>query len=179
MAIKNKDGSIYCYSKPNPLMNSQALWPKDEKVIFHNKFGQRYCDNKLEVEEEVEEEKEEVVEQVEIVEKIIEKGHTAGRDEYVFDVWCLPAKIITKIDPLYGSNYNRVKYGEKYKFEAKLYESNDLHLQLITKQETPVNSVIFPLNKDRRWWRVTNNQNYEKGFWLVTGQISDYQPNFS
>jgi len=163
-------------------MNSQVLWPKDEKVIFHNKFGKRYYGNKLEIEEaeeQVEEEQEEAVGEVEIVEKIIEKGHSVGRDEYVFDVWCLPAKIINKVDPLYGSNYSRIKYGEKYKFEAKLFESNDLHLQLITKQEIPTNSVIFPLNKDRRWWRVTNNHNYEKGFWIVTGQISDYQPNFS
>jgi hypothetical protein len=179
MAIKNKDGSTYCFSKPNPLMNSQALWPKDEKVIFHNKFGKRYSDNKLAVEEAQEEVEEVVEEKVEIVEKIIEKGHSLGRDEYVFDVWCLPATVINKVDPLYGSNYSRIKYGEKYKFEAKLYESNDLHLQLITKQEIPVNSVIFPLNKDRRWWRVAVNKTYEAGFWLVTGQISDYQPNFS
>ena len=178
MAIKNKDGSVYCFSKPNPLMNSQALWPKDEKVIFHNKFGQRYYGNKLEVQIEEEVERE-VEEEVKIVEKVIEKGHSTDRDEYVFDVWCLPAKVVTKVDPLYGSNYSRIKYSEKYKLEAKLFESNDLHLQLITKQEIPVNSVIFPLNKDRRWWRVTNNQNYEKGFWLVTGQISDYQPSFS
>jgi len=177
MAIKNKDGSIYCYSKPNPVMNSQSLWSKDETVTIHNKFGKRYYES--EPEEEVIEEKEKVVEEVKIVETIVQESHTAGRDADVFDVWCLPATLIAKVDPLYGSNYNRIKYGEKYSFEAKLYESSDLYFQLIAKQEIPENSVIFPLNKDRRWWRVVNNEQYEDGFWIVTSQISDYQPNFS
>jgi hypothetical protein len=177
MAIKNKDGSIYCYSKPNPVMNSQLLWPKDEEIIIHNKFGKRYTDQKIE--EEVIEKKEEVVEEVKIVETIVQEGHTR-RDADVFDVWCLPATIITKIDPLYGSSYNRIKYDEKYLFEAKLYESNDLYFQLITKQKISENSVIFPLNKDRRWWRVVNNEQYkDTDFWIITSQISDYQPNFS
>lgn len=177
MAIKNKDGSIYCYSKPNPAMNSQSLWPKNEEVKFHNKFGQRLYGNTDVVEEVkiVEEEEEEV----KIVETIEKTKEVIEVEQDVFSVWCLPATVITKIDPLYGSNYNRIRYGDKFTFEAKVYEATDLSLRLISKQEIPASSVIFPLNTERRWWRVVSNNKYEdSGFWIVASQISDYQPNF-
>jgi len=175
MAIKNRDGSIYCFSKPNPLMNSQSIWPKNENVILHNKIGQRFYGQGKEINV-VEEKKVEKMKEVVIVTKAETSEKHVERD--VIDVWCLPAEIITKIDPLYGSNYNRIKYGEKFSFEAKIYETEDLYLQLITKQKLPENSVIFPRNKDRRWWRVSGTEKYEGDFWIVTSQISDYQPNF-
>jgi hypothetical protein len=171
MAIKNKDGSIYCYSKPNPVMNSQSLWPKSEEIKFHNKFGQRTYSQP-----EPEKIKVEIKEAGIVIEKSKE---STEKDVDVFDVWCLPATVITKVDPLYGSNYNRIKYGDKFTFEAKVYETTDLYLKLITKQEVPENSVIFPLNTDRRWWRIKSNESYgDSNFWIVTSQISDYQPNF-
>lgn len=177
MTIKNKDGSDYYYSKPNPVMNSQSLWPKDEPVKLHNKFGKRFYGQDMESEPELAEEVEEEIEEVKIVQSIEKPKEDTDSD--IFEVWCLPATIITKVDPLYGSHYNRIKYGEKFTFEAKVYETTDLYLQLVAKQEIPVSSVIFPLNKDRRWWRVAGSEKYEdSGFWIITSQISDYQPNF-
>lgn len=157
-------------------MNSQSLWSKDEEIKFHNKFGQRTYSqvesDKIEMKE---------AEEVEEVKIMIEKSkESVEKDIDVFNVWCLPAIVITKVDPLYGSNYSRIKYGDKFTFEAKVYETTDLYLKLVTKQEIPENSVIFPLNTDRRWWRTKSNEKYQdSNFWIVTSQVSDYQPNFT
>lgn len=66
MAIKNRDGTTYFFSKPNPLMNEQNLW--NEKIILNNKFGKKIVESEPEI--------------VYI---------STEEDEDVIDVWCLPA----------------------------------------------------------------------------------------
>lgn len=169
MAIKNKDGSIVCFSKPNPIVMTQNLWSKDENFILEGKFGITFILGE-----------EEEIKPVPIVEPIIEQNEeikiiAKKQDEEMFkkpggviDIWCLPTT-------------NGINYGEKFILKGKVYDdSNDFYIQVITRQILPPNSVIFPINQDRRWWQVTSTQKMkEEGFYLVSAMISDYQPNFS
>ena len=164
MTIRNCDGTIFSLSKPNPIMISQSLWSKDEIVILHNKFGKKILIGS------------------EVTEPDIKKKETPAQipqlvaDEV--DIWCLPAYYETKEDPLYGESHGILKYGSKFIFKGTIVESEDLYNTIACTDNITEGSVIFPKNKDKRWWRVNRKVRLPDGSYLINNLISDYQPSF-
>lgn len=191
MAIKNKDGSNYGFSKPVPEMEQQTFWDNKEKVVMHNKFGEKTLRENFEVQgppiiqkeikipDFTKIEKEETPE-IKIV-QAIEESKPKPLSSEVFEVWCLPCLNYTEEDdPLYGEKTARVNYGNKFVFRARILELEDLHIKFVTNPEDkiPVESVIYPKMRNRRWWRVKAEREI-KGFNVYLGQISDYHPSFA
>jgi hypothetical protein len=189
MTIKNKDGSTYNFSKPNPSLEEQKFWSTD-KIVMHNKFGDRFTiENMTPLEpspiqkevkvvnfKEVEKQKEDAIKIV----QAIEESKPKKLSEETFEIWCLPClEIIENTDPLYNETTSRIKYGDKFVFRARILELEDLHIKFLTNlgDKIPAESVIFPKMRNRRWWRVQESQEV-KGFNLCIGIISDYQPSF-
>lgn len=191
MAIKNKDGSTYGFTKSVPQMEQQSFWDKTEKITFHNKFGEKYHGEDTEVQEpepvSVREVKivdfKEVTKQhedeIKIV-KAIEESKPKSISEDIINAWCLPCLEYTEnVDPLYNESYSNIKYGEQFTFQTKLLELEDLHIKFVTEGHVklPTESVIYPQMKNRRWWRVRGVKEV-KGLNVYLGIISDHQPAF-
>jgi hypothetical protein len=91
---------------------------------------------------------------------------------------CLPAIADVHIDDLYGERSVKIKYDKKFNFEAILIEEDDFnlvfwtHLSKVTKY-----SVLYPKNKDKRWWKVTAIKQAPEGF-FISCMPSEYHPNF-
>jgi hypothetical protein len=192
MAIKNKDGSTYSLSKPAPVMEQQSFWDKTEKIIFHNKFGEKFFRANMKVPEPTPISPKEIKiidfkdiakqhnDEVKIVQAIEESKKPKPISEDIVEVWCLPCLEYTEnIDPLYDESYANVKYGEKFTFRAKLLELEDLHIEFVTEVDVKLQpeSVIFPKMKNRRWWKIKDSKEVQ-GYNVYLAMISDYQPNF-
>lgn len=186
MAIKNKDGSNYVFTKPAPQMSEQVFWNKKEHVTLHNKFGQRYVKENTEPEVETiipqapqEELPEEDIKIITHKEDYEEKPKALSDD--IVEVWCLPClEHSENVDPLYGESYSKVNYGDKFIFKARIISLEDLQIQFVTEMSVtlPYESVIYPKMASRRWWQIKGYKEIN-GFRIYLGMISDYQPNFS
>ena len=122
--------------------------------------------------------KEEKPEEIKIVQSIIKKqeDEIIQRKDGVIDVWCLPA--LNQVDDLYNETHTR--FGNKFSIKGKIWESQDLFIQLITKQVLSPGTIVFPQNGERRWWQVVStNKMEEDGFYIVFAEMSSYQPSFS
>lgn len=184
MAIKNRDGTEYYFTKPNPLLASQSLWPKDEKIILEGNFSEKVVllppkQKEVEGHQAIEQ----PVDEIEIVQNVIKKQNEemVQNKGGVIDMWVLPTIFEKSIDTLYNETYSRPKFGDKINIKAKVYDNtSDLAIQIITRQILSEGSVIYPQNGARRWWQVVRTDEMEqKGFYLVTAEISNYQPSFS
>jgi hypothetical protein len=164
MPIKNKDGSTLTLQAPNPLMKHQELW--GNKYTLHN------CKW-----EPVSNENTEVVQQPVVVPMLEEIPRPP--DDGRIHVWCLPAHVKEQVDKLYGQKYQRIKYGKKFMFEALVLEEDDLYMSLWTNtRAVTLESVIFPRNQEKRWWRVNSIEQQNDGYCLMTS-ICDFTPEFS
>lgn len=190
MAIKNKDGSTYGFSKPSPQMEQQTFWDEKERIVMHNKFGKRYFREEIKIEEvkhiehvvklpdfkEIEKQKED---RFKIV-QAIEESKSKHISEDVVDIWCLPCLDYSEnVDPLYDESYAKAKYGETFIFKAKIAFLEDLYIQFVTELDVVIlnHSVVYPKIKSKRWWRIKGRKE-AKGFNVYLGEISDYQPSF-
>ena len=183
MPIKNKDGSIFSFNKPNPVMLQQDFWSKTESVIIHNKFGQRHIVESNEKFREVKLNEKAKVREIEkqddikIIQSFVEEK-PKHISESVIEVWCLPCLGYNENeDELYGESYSTLKYGDKFIFRARLLEVEDLHIQLVTDQKINEYSVVYPKTNGKRWWKVQETKE-SKGFYFMNCIISDYQPSF-
>lgn len=166
MPIKNKDGSTYIYSKPNPIMQEQNIWDDKDVAILHNKFGQRYVSQqKTEYIPTMKPEQEE--NEIEIVESI-DVPPPKYVNEDIIEVWCLPCL---------NSQGSTVTYGDTFKFKAKLLKLEDLYVQFIAQEKISDGSIVYPKTNSKRWWKVRNSSEVQ-GFHVMVGVISDYQPSF-
>lgn len=192
MALKNSDGSKFVmFSEPAPQMEQQTFWDKTEKIIFHNKFGEKYHREDLKVKEpepappreikivDFKEVAKQYDDEIKIV-QAIEESKPKPISEDIVEVWCLPCLEYTEnTDPLYNESYANIKYGDKFTFQARLLELEDLHVKFVTEihVKLPEESVIYPKMKNRRWWRIRGVKEV-KGYNIYLGMISDYQPAF-
>lgn len=173
MAIKKKDGTPYVFSKPNPIMGTQALWSKTEPILIHNKvkIGQRYLKTEF---TEIEEEEIEEIEQPQVVKeeiKIIKKIETPDTKihEGIIDVWCLPC--VKYKD-------GKITYGEKFILESQILDVADLYIQILAAGKVEPKSILYPKTKDRRWWKVSSCTKDDE-YYVINAVVSDYQPSFS
>lgn len=91
---------------------------------------------------------------------------------------CLPAKTKTITDSLYEEKTIKVTYGNQFLFEAIIIEETDFellfwsHLEIIQKY-----SIIYPRNKNKRWWKAESVKNAPEGY-FINCRPSDIQPSF-
>lgn len=91
---------------------------------------------------------------------------------------CLPAKSKIITDTLYEEKTIKISYEQNFLFEAIIMEETDFelnfwtHLQNVTKY-----SIIYPKNKNKRWWKVEIIKNAPEGF-FVNCRPSDIHPSF-
>ena len=183
MAIKNKDGTVFKISGPNPLMNDQTLWDGFTKHNFEwtEEIDKENKTKSFEIKqnkEDVEFEEKKLV--VEIEEpKIIEENKEQKKifDHKTIQCFCLPAKIIEKKDELYEEAYQRVEYLDKFIFDTVVIEKSDIYLKFWTMEKITKNSIVYPKNKDKRWWKVSDQKEAPMGF-IHTAMVSDYTPSF-
>lgn len=190
MAIKNKDGTVFKIFGPNPLMDEQNLWKGfikhnfewTEEIDKENKFkpGLEIKQNKEDVifeefkdKEIIEEIKKTIVEEhpkKEIKNKTIENHKTT-------QCFCLPIRIVEKKDDLYEETYRKTEYLDKFIFEAVVIEKEDIYIKFWTMEKITKNSIVYPKNKDKRWWKVSEEAEAPIGI-IYTAFASDYTPSF-
>lgn len=206
MAIKDKNGNVVKLVGPNPLMRTQDAWDSKNVELINfgweptvvvdkrnsiKKFKSDYNipdianimnSQKEEFEEDLEELEELSVD--EIVEKeIVHKPeesllNTTELDRHKVSFLCVLAQKTTVNDELYGDSYTRIVYGNKSQFPAIIIEQTDVSLEFWTEVNISVNSIVYPQDNSKRWWRVKSF--FEKsGGSVVTAIISDVNPDFS
>ena len=199
MVIKNKDGSDFQLRGPNPIMKNQNLWDGFEihnmnfnEIIDHIKNQQKKTTlvdlNKKEIiiedkgkklekiqEKEVEPEPEPEPEKEVKPEKEAEKKESPEVKKTI--IHCLPANVSVKQDNLYGDVKKIIKYGEKFTFESVILDMSDFEFVFWTNIEIPKESIIYPKNSDKRWWKISNFENKFNGF-VFYAKISNITPNF-
>lgn len=191
MVIKNKDGSIFVLSKPNPLTRNQE-W---ENLILYN------CHWRGEVVPDVYKkplkmdlpkvelpsiEIPEPKSPEEVVVEVPKQGFSEKTLKNIVKVYCLPANVIIEKDELYDEERQTIQYGDKFAFEAVVIERGDLQIRLWTMHLLDRQSIIFPsvyvkgdINfGDYRWWKV-NTIEEKSGGYIITAIPSDTQPDFS
>jgi len=195
MVIKNKDGSEYKLSKPNPHMKNQLLWDSFElhNMNFEN-IKELIKKNKVEIKEKVEEkaeeeEEEEVVEikekveEVEVEELLVKKEvkEVAKEEESSVKktlIYCLPAKIKFHEDILYGEVKKTITYDKKFKFEAVILNITDIGMDIWTNAIIiEKESILYPQNFDKRWWKVNNISSKFDGN-ILSCVLSSINPSF-
>jgi hypothetical protein len=184
--LKNKDGSVYRLAGPNPLMNEQEFWQDFIKHNFnwHSEVSENSVDNNLKDINQNEQEDESLEKALEIKEekkveinldkKIEEKSIKKYNPVSCF---CLPAKTVEKKDDLYDESYKKVEYLDKFITEIVVLEKEDFYIKIWCKQELTANSIIYPKNKDKRWWKIIEASNAPMGFYYIANP-SDYTPSF-
>lgn len=190
MNLIKKDGSVYQLSSPNIIMTQQNLWEKDQ-IIIHNKFGKVVIyDKNL---KSLYKQENEEIRPVEIPQErpsmVLPEPKKMDTSEIRADsteiernkiqVWCLPASLEDKVDTLYGEKYQKIRYGNKFIFEAIMQSQTDFSIVVITSTaEVTENSIIYPKTYDKRWWRVASISK-SGNLYTITASLTDYQPRFS
>lgn len=197
MSLKNLDGTPYKLKGSNPLMKNQRRW--DEFILFNmndanveivldvkrkNKLKPRHTDF-------IEPKVNTIIVEAPLIEPdpIIVAPMTSQSEESSYELndylnncktifICLPSKIETVRDDLYG-NTNKISYGEKFTFEAFLLKEEDFYIEFWSNKLISQHSIVYPKNKNKRWWEVTNYIEEKDGGFLQKAMISDYNPNLS
>ena len=204
MAIKNKDGSAYKLSTPNPLTKDQDLESlKNNEIVLHNfKWEESNVDDipemasvlkkdveeQAKAEEKVEEKVEEPEEIIEVKTISVEKPVVTEESKYkvTVSIYCLPAKIKEIQDNFYGEVRQRRSFGKKFSFEAIMIEASDLSIRFWTTINfLAKGSVVFPYRysdgqpyQEYRWWEITSVESKSGGF-IVNAAVSNLQPDFT
>jgi hypothetical protein len=212
MVIRRKDGNLYVLEGPNPIVKDQVKWnPKG--MVFHNfswdessySIGTKRSnppDTKTTTTQVPRAEEPEVsvttTERPNVPEASPEpREFDLPYIKYKVLCYCLPAKVKTHVDKLYGESWQKVTYGEKFIFPCVVIESSDLSMQFWTsdpRQQVGEKSIIYPFsyevhNKatdsydkvpydEYRWWRVSE-KNEKEGGWLFACVPSETHPDFS
>ena len=198
MALRNKDGTPYRLSSPNPVMRTQVLWGS-EKFILHNMkwSGETYQDkmqpespppdkhsfmSELQSTKPEEPRREQPAETPRAAKVEVRsdpqrvEAETRPEIEKIF-IHLLPATTRTKVDELYGDIKKTVYYGEPTSFEAVELEHQDFTYRIWTELDIGLESILFPKTNNKRWWKVKSKERKASG-WVVSAMPSDYQPSF-
>jgi len=190
MVIKNKDGSEYKLSKPNPHMKNQLLWDSFElhNMNFEN-IKELIKKNKVEIKEieveeaeEIEVEEEEVkAEEVKVQEVKVQEVKVEEKEEISVKktlIYCLPARIKVHEDILYGEIKKIITYDKKFKFEAVILNITDIGMDIWTNAVViEKESILYPQNFDKRWWKVNSISSKFDGK-ILSCVLSSMTPSF-
>lgn len=179
MAIRNRDGTLYKISTPNPLMINQEV--KEEWYVAHN-FETPSPDETL-----IYDEAPVVAPPVALVEPVVkepdpispppvEEVETIPQEDKLV-CYCLPAKMVEVRDPVYDEVVRKLTYGEKFRFEAVPVRLNDLGYTIWTNILIESGSIIYS-GEDRRWWKVSRTMMQDNGGFLIECMPSTHKPSF-
>lgn len=201
MAIKDKDGNVFKLSGPNPVMKTQELWDL-KNIIYHNmKFGEIIAEGEREPEINVvlhklsdqpttqevlaraepqpipvEEEPVSVAVMEPVKPSVTQKtAQLLQKNKVIF--YCLPVLIQKYSDDLYGGEYTKDIYGDKFAFPAIVIEETDLVIQFWADTKLPERSVVYPKMRTKRWWRIQESSEKSGGH-LYSAVASDVNPDF-
>lgn len=193
MVIKNKDGTIYKISEPNPLMNQQDFWGDYKKhnfdwlpdIVKDGSFKIFQDDNSKEIKIEIKKEQEQIPKKPEEFQKetdnvkIIEKKVNISNNKNIkmTACYCLPAKDTQRKDSLYDEIYYKTEYLDKTMIEIVILEKDDLFIKIWCNEKLTEKSILYPRNKDKRWWKISESSNAPIGYYYMAG-VSDYTPSF-
>lgn len=172
--IKNKDGTLFRISRPNPMLSNQDLWEDGSKFILHN-FNVK--------EEVVDYPRIEDIEPIEIKVPIKETPipgmKLKPRKEDIGLAYCMPSIISMNVDRIYGESRPTISYGPQFKFEIVVKAREDLSIQLWTNLLDKIErqSIIY-IPSQRRWWSVQQIVTVEDGI-LLNCVPSSTQPSFA
>ena len=198
--LKNKDGTPYKLSGPNPMMKNQEVWGnfivhnmewEEEKSEDNQKLvpvetdfniRESFISSLDEAKEELKSkeelspvEKKEPPERKKVV--ILEPKEDDVDIEKVF-IHCLPAFTRKKKDELYGDETNMIRYGDPVSFEGVMLQQEDFFIKVWTDVENiNIGSILYPKTNFKRWWRVQEKAIKGTG-WILIAMPSDYQPSF-
>lgn len=182
---------------PNPLILSQEKWDRG-KITLYNMGWQsvvinpdsRFDDGDHEILEEIRQEPEVVLPLAAELPKVkipeTPKVKDAFLEERVVIFHCLPATIENQKDNLYGDSYQKVVYGDKFKFEGVMIKEDEYFCSFWAKvDKLNVGSIVYPsmYRNGRkynafRWWKVMQSEEKNGGF-IASCTISDHQPHFA
>lgn len=108
----------------------------------------------------------------------MDKSVAAALEKHKTVFHCAPAIQVTIKDDLYGDSYQRTSYGNKMTFEGIVTKQSDFTLEFWATKEVTVNSVVYPQDTSKRWWRI-KAVHPKSGGYLMTAMISDVNPDFS
>lgn len=189
MPIRNKDGSSFRLTSPNPLGRSQEVIDLS-RAIFHNfKWQEVKSDTEIIIPEptpvvEIKPEPEiikdiqqfftiepEPVVEPTVVEVKAEAPPPRFKRQVLFH--CLPANFVSYQDDLYGDRYRKIEYSKKFVFPGIVIDSSDFMLHFWTtdpNRQITENSIIYPfayeIQDNGRSHRVPYD---EYRWWKVSG----------
>lgn len=92
---------------------------------------------------------------------------------------CMLAQTKETTDPLYEEKKIKITYVRSFTFENIIIKEDDMqlvfwsHLEFLTK-----NSVVYPKNNTRRWWKINSIQAAQEGSFF-TCTPTNIQPSFN
>ena len=93
-------------------------------------------------------------------------------------MYCMLAETKEVVDPLYSDKTVKIKYTRNFVFENFIIKEDDMelifwsHLDFLTK-----NSILYPKNDTRRWWKINSVRSAPEGCFIVCGP-TDIQTSF-
>lgn len=192
MVLKNKDGTAYRLSSPNPLGASQDHdFLKDGDIILHNfswkgtdggeldmvtpvATDMKIGDNVLVIEspkpvqeKEPQEEEPQKPEPVNTIPVEVPKSTKPDAFKLTVSMFCLPAKLKQVRDDFYGDEYYRRTFGKKFSFESVMVEASDLSIRFWTTIPfLTKGSIVFP-------YRYSDGQKYGEFRWWEIQSIEE------
>jgi hypothetical protein len=206
MALKNKDGTQFRLRGPIPFMRDQQMWnefllhnfvfkgvtvpdsgpTEAPSVQFRLGFVEELADLTKEAEAEAKIEPTKIEEKI-VLPPISEAPVQAAPPTIASmlknspnkcTVYCLPGNLKKNTDDLYGESRPQVVYGDPFVFEGVIVYGDDMSLSIWSPTDKVTkHSVLFPQNRDKRWWKVVGIEPNMQG-WMLNTTISDYQPQF-
>jgi hypothetical protein len=190
-------------TRPNPLIINQDRWDKSKVTVYNISWRQVVInpDAKLDEDdrkilEEIRHEPQVIVEQKVAVKEVVtspeipivknEKPKDKFLEDHVIVFHCLPAIIRQHTDSLYGDSYQKIDYGDKFKFEGVVIKQDEYFLAFWTNLEKlENNSIVYPSMyrngakyNQFRWWKTMQTEPKNGGL-IVSCTISDHQPHFA
>ena len=93
-------------------------------------------------------------------------------------IYCLPAKTKFHEDILYGEVKKIITYDKKFKFEAVILNITDISMDVWTNAVViEKESILYPQNFDKRWWKVNNISSKFDGK-ILSCVLSSITPSF-
>jgi hypothetical protein len=208
MTLRNKDGSVYKLSGPNPIMKSQEIW---DKYVIHNMEWQpeksedktqvNPFESNYQVRDTFLSELDKAKPEIKIVETKSEIKNTEVKSEATFErtavvhpdtqekeevddqiekifIHVLPAKIKKKTDSLYGDSYQTIQYGNPTSFEGVMLRQEDLVIEVWTDVSTINTGSILYPKTNFKRWWRVQEKTQKAGGWILLASPSDYQPSF-
>jgi len=190
MPVKDRDGKVYKIRGPDNPPNKipdPKDWDKSNVVLINFNDEQEVVEDKKPVvlpeevptaEEFINELSETTVETDPVIDAPIPASAlsvTSGLEAPLYagskldharmTVYCLPASKISTFD-------------KKVIFEAVMLDEEDFYCVFWTPYEVPLDSIVYPKNFSKRWWKVENISVEGTGF-LVTCILTDLNPDFT